>query len=141
MEPARTSCANDMALIDSSVWIDYFANRTLPHAELLAKRLDRGLPIATTGIVIQELLQGLRAERQASQLRARLARLTYLPAGRSTHVMAAMLYRKVRRSGTTLPSVDALIAAIALENGVPVLTADVAHFEALARVSKLRLLR
>lgn len=130
-----------MALIDSSVWIDYLTERPLPHAELLAARLDRGLPVATTGIVIQELLQGLRSEREANQLRARLSRLRYLAAGKSTHVTAALLYRKVRARGITLPAVDALIAAVAVENDVPLLTADVVHFEALAKVSKLRLLR
>ena len=130
-----------MLLIDSSVWIDYLTERPLSHAEILADRLDRGLPVATTGIVIQELLQGARSEGVANQLKARFARLTYLPARKTTHVTAAQLYRKVRRRGTTLPAVDALIAAVALENGVPVLTADVSHFEALAKVCKLRLLR
>jgi predicted nucleic acid-binding protein len=130
-----------MALIDSSVWIDYLTERPVPHAEILAARLDQGLPVATTGIVMQELLQGVKTERDAHLLRARLSRLRYLPAGKSTHGTAASLYRKVRARGITLPAVDALIAAIAVENGVPLLTADAAHFEALARVSKLRLLR
>jgi predicted nucleic acid-binding protein len=130
-----------MALIDSSVWIDYLTERPLPHAEILAARLDDGLPVATTGIVIQELLQGLKTEREANLLRARLSRLRYLPAAKATHVVAARMYRKVRALGITLPAVDALIAAVAVEHGVPLLTADVAHFEALASVSKLRLLR
>jgi predicted nucleic acid-binding protein len=129
-----------MALIDSSVWIDYFMERPVAHAAALAARLEGGLPVATTGIVIQELLQGLGSEREANQLRARLARLKYLPAGKATHVSAALLYRRVRALGISLPAVDALIAAVALEHGVPVLTADVAHFRALAKVSKLRLL-
>jgi predicted nucleic acid-binding protein len=130
-----------MALIDSSVWIDYFTERPLPHAEMLASRLERGLPVATTGIVIQELLQGVRTDREAGQLRVRLSRLQYLPAGKTTHVTAAMLYRKTRAQGVTVPAVDALIAAVAVQNDIPLLTADVEHFEALARVSKLRLLK
>jgi len=130
-----------MALIDSSVWIDYLTRRPLAHAEILAERLERGLPVATTGVVLQELLQGVRSEREANLLGARLGRLRYLPAGKSTHLRAAALFRKARARGVTLPAVDALIAAVAEENGVPLLTADAAHFEALARVSKLRLLR
>ena len=127
-----------MVLIDSSPWIDLLSG----HPTVEAQRLDAWLrkrPVATTGLVLQEVLQGARTERDLNLLRARLGRLPVLRADKETHVDAARLYRKARERGWAIPAADALIAATALAHGVALLTADRRHFRALARVSKLRL--
>jgi tRNA(fMet)-specific endonuclease VapC len=94
--------------------------------------------VATTGIVLQEVLQGTRTERDLNLLRARLGRLPFLRADKETHVDAARLYRKALERGWVIPAADAPIAATALAHGVALLTTDHGHVRALARVSKLR---
>jgi hypothetical protein len=128
-----------MVLVDSSVWIDYFRGVSSATADALDGMLGGSAGVATTGIVLQEVLQGTRSDRDYQLYRARLARLPYLPAGRMTHRAAASLYRKLRARGVTVPSIDALIAAVCVDSGARLLTNDRTHFEAIARVSKLKL--
>ena len=84
-------------------------------------------------------LQGVRRDRELLLLRDRLGRLPFLRSDNETHVEAARFYRKARARGGVVPAADALIAATAVTHGVSLLTADVRHPRALARVSKLRL--
>jgi hypothetical protein len=130
-----------MVLIDSSPWIDLLSGRLTEEAGLLERWLREGRPVATTGIVLQEVLQGARTDREMNLLRDRLGRLPFLRADKETHVEAASLYRKVRAHGVAVPGADALIAATAVLHGALLLTADTRHFRALSRVSKLRLAR
>src|SRR5437773_9678266 len=88
-----------MVLIDSSPWIDLLSGHPTVEAQRLDAWLRNGLPVATTGIVLQEVLQGARAERDLNLLRARLGRLPFLHADKETHVDAARLYRKARERG------------------------------------------
>lgn len=94
------------------------------------------MPVATTGIVLQEVLQGARTDRELNLLRGRLGRLPFLRADKETHVEAARFHRKARARGWSVPATDALIAATAVAHVVALLTADTRHFRALARVSK-----
>ncbi len=128
-----------MVLIDSSVWVDYLGGSNTPQSNLLARYLAERWPIATTGVILQELLQGTRDVRQV--LANRLSRLNYLRADKRTHIRAADIHRKARACGTTIPTADALIAATAIEHGASILTSDRAHFEAIAKVSKLEIVR
>ena len=128
-----------MVLIDSSPWIDLLSGSLTAEAQLLERWLGDGTPVATTGIVLQEVLQGARTDRELFLLRNRLGRLPFLRSDKETHVEAARFYRKARARGWVVPAADALIAATAVTHGVSLLTADLRHFRALARVSKLRL--
>jgi len=95
--------------------------------------------VATCGLVIQEVLQGLRSSRAAHLLQNRLEKLPFLPTRKSTHILAAGIYRKLKEKGLEVQTVDAAIAAIALENRVPLLTLNLRHFIPIREVSKLRL--
>ena len=128
-----------MVLIDSSPWIDLLSGNPTAEAHLLETWLHEGTPVATTGVVLQEILQGARTDRELNLLRHRMGRLPFLRADTETHIEAARLHRKARARGWVVPAADALIAATAVAHGVSLLTADVRHFRTLARVSKLRL--
>jgi hypothetical protein len=128
-----------MTLVDSSVWIDYLAGRQTPWTARLDGWLKGAHAVAITGVVFQEVLQGARDERSFQLLRGRLSSLAFLPATKQTHSNAAALYRRARARGVSVPAADALIAAVAIESGAELLTADQVHFSALTRVSKLKL--
>lgn len=107
-----------MLLLDSSVWIDGLRGRSTEATRFLQARDDQE-EIATTGIVFQEVLQGIRDAGQFDRMRQVLwSSLILEPRELSTYEVAAQLYRKARAAGLTVrKSNDCLIAAVALEHG------------------------
>ena len=123
-----------MILVDTSVWIELFAGR------VQASREDF-LNVATCGPVIQEILQGLRPGREASQIRWQLFGLPRLgdPLAVDLFLEAADLYAASRRRGITIrSSVDCLIASIAIRHKTPVWHFD-RDFGRLAAFSSLEI--
>ncbi len=124
-----------MVLVDTSVWIDVFrAGRFLPDHLAVEE-------IATCPPIIQEVLNGARDEWRYRQLRVTLFATRLLDAPMSLDIFeeAAQLYRRCRASGYTIrSSMDCLIAACALRNGIPLLQRD-RDFEHIARISPLAL--
>ena len=115
-------------LVDSSVWIDYLRSGKLPLADF-ESNLVRG-EIAICGIIMAEILSGVRREREAQALKSRLLALPYLSERKDTFVKAASLYSSLRKSGITVPLSDCIISAVTMENGCKLLTSD-KHFETI----------
>ncbi len=124
-----------MTLVDTSVWIE------LLNGKLGSKLTDADLlDFVTCGPVLQEVLQGLRDDPASEALRESLLALPVLsdPVPIALFLSAAEIYRLGRAKGYTIrSSTDCLIAAIAIENGVPVWHKD-RDFEAVARYTSLR---
>ncbi|MDB5896510.1 MAG: PilT protein-like protein [Ramlibacter sp.] len=123
-----------MLLLDSTVWIDAQRGRATDATRFVQTR-DEHEEIATTGIVYQEVLQGIRNEADFERMRQVLwSALILEPRELSTYEIAAQLYRKARAAGLTIrkPN-DCLIAAIALEHGALLVHND-RDFLALAQV-------
>jgi len=80
-------------------------------------------PFALAGVVVTEILQGLK--RDVSRLEHYLSQWDMLePKGFSTYREAAHIFRSARAKGVAVTTVDALIAAIALEHGATLFTLD-----------------
>lgn len=123
-----------MLLLDSSVWIDIHCARATAATRYVEAR-EESEEIATTGIVFQEVLQGIRAEAEYEYMRQVLwSTLILQPRELSTHEVAAQLHRAARAAGFTIrkPN-DCLIAALALEHGALLVHND-RDFFALAQV-------
>jgi len=129
-----------MVLVDTSVWIEFFQNPESQAAVTLAALIKDHNRVALCGIVLQEILQGIRDRKSYELARERLLKFPFLETNRDTWLLAASLYRKLRAKGITLPPVDVTIAAIAVQNDVPLFTRD-GHFETVARHSELPLYR
>ncbi|MBI5479655.1 MAG: PIN domain nuclease [Deltaproteobacteria bacterium] len=127
-------------LIDSSVWVDALADPESPVATGVAELLATPGRAATTGVILQEVLQGVRAPRQVAQVATLLGGLTYLPASRAVHARAAALYRNLRARGVTTHTVDVLVAQVALDHGAAVWSLD-RHLAEIASRTRLRLYR
>jgi len=128
-----------MLLLDSTVWIDSSKGLVTDATRFVDLRDDHE-EIATTGIIFQEVLQGIRKERDYDRMREILwATLILEPRELSTYEIAAQLYRSARQKGLTIrkPN-DCLIAAIALEHGALLVHND-RDFLALAQVEPLLL--
>ena len=123
-----------MLLVDSSVWIDVERGIASDATRFLAGREEID-EIATTGIICQEVLQGVKSDSLYERLRERFwAMLILEPRELSTYEIAAQLHRRARQKGLTIRSPnDCLIAAIALEHGALLIHND-RDFLALAEV-------
>lgn len=104
-----------MVIVDSTVWVDYFNGCQTPETDWLDFRLDRQR-LGITPLILCEVLQGLRSEREAAQVKAELLRLEVLD-GLSAQVAigAASSYRLLRRRGITVRKIaDLLIASFCI---------------------------
>ena len=130
-----------MILVDTTVWVDWLRGRKSLCADLLNSALEGRETLAVCGVILTEIMRGIRNPREAAHAEAVLRPLTYLEAGRGTHLRAAELSRNARRRGFTIrSSVDCIIAAVAVEHGAFLLEND-RDFAHLAKGSELRLLR
>jgi predicted nucleic acid-binding protein len=123
-----------IVLPDSSVWIDAGRGASTSATRFIAQREEHE-EVATTGIIFQEVLQGIRDEGKYEQMRERLwGTLILEPRELSTYEIAAQLHRRARQQGFTIrkPN-DCLIAALALEHGALLVHND-RDFFALAQV-------
>ena len=112
-----------MILVDSSVWVDFFSSRPGSTGAELRRMIDDSEPLALTGIVVTEVLQGLT--RDAGRIEHFLGEWDMLePKGFETYRAAAAIYRMARGKGIALTTIDTLIAAIALEHKASVFTLD-----------------
>jgi predicted nucleic acid-binding protein len=123
-----------MILVDTSIWIELFAVK--PRRDIREEDLLR---FVTCGPVLQEVLQGLRPGPRSDAFRTAFLAIPVLsdPIPLALFVSAAEIYRQGRRRGITIrSSVDCLIAAIAIEHGIPVWHRD-RDFSAIARYTGL----
>ena len=121
---------NSRILIDTSAWVDFLRGR----AGALGDAVEMALSDDTAlmcGVVIAELLQGAKGEKEKQQLGFLFANVECLPVLPDDWHSAGRALQALRLSGITLPLSDAIIAAVAQRHGVPILTAD-AHFKHLS---------
>ncbi len=82
-------------------------------------------------MIIAELLQGVKTEKQQQQINLLINSVTSFPKQKFDWVNSGLLLQKLRSQGITLPLTDALIAVIAQRHQAKVLTID-KHFQHLA---------
>jgi len=131
-------------LLDTSVLSRVFRRRRMGPSEhrlgtaverLMNSDADVGLP----GIVLQEVLSGIRSEEQFSDLERRLVNaFTILHAQTPDHVEAARLKNRCLAKGLTASGPDCLIATLTIA-GNHILFALDDDFRAIAKHSDLKL--
>ena len=79
-------------LVDTSVLVDYFRGSVNPETSALDRLLEEGTAPAVAPVIVQEVLQGYQAERDADLARKSLAAFAQLaPPGYDVHRRAAPL--------------------------------------------------
>lgn len=127
-----------MIVVDTSVWIDVLNDVDSPKASRCTELLKGGAPLALTDVIFTEILQGFREEREARRVERHLRAFPVLRLDDlDDFALAAELYRKARRAGVTIrKTLDCLIAAPCVRDGVPILHAD-DDFDRLASCTDL----
>lgn len=110
-------------LVDTSAWVDFLNGFPSPEHHALGELLLGQEEVCTCGVVVAEVLQGLRRDKGRGEVQARFRELAFLePSGIETYEAAADLYRGLRARGVTIRStIDCLIAVLADANGCFVL--------------------
>jgi predicted nucleic acid-binding protein len=114
-------------LVDTSVWslaLRRDRPQPVPEVEELIRALGGTDIVVTTGLILQELLQGAVAERTRGQIIDRFASMPLVEPTRDDYVEAAALRNVCRATGVQLGTVDALIARLAIRDGHRLLTTD-----------------
>ena len=114
-----------MIVVDSSVWIDYFGGKNTPAAEKLDSLLGQ-TPIAAGDLMLVEVLQGFRTDRDFVQARELLLSLTIVKLlNTSIALKSAANFRALRKKGVTVrKTIDTIIATYCIENRLALLYSD-----------------
>jgi predicted nucleic acid-binding protein len=127
--------------VDTSVWSLAF-RRDAPSASApvreLVRALEAGEPILSTGLILQELLQGFAGPRDRKLILDRFAAVPLLVPDRPDHIDAAELRNHCRRRGVQFGTIDALLAQLCIRHDLTMLSTD-KDFESVARLSELKL--
>ncbi|HEY7622252.1 MAG TPA: PIN domain nuclease [Solirubrobacteraceae bacterium] len=126
-------------MADTSAWVE-FLRATGSGANLRLRALIEGDQLATTDVVLMEMLAGARDDGHRDRLRALLGRCEFVPiAGARDYEDAADVYRACHQAGHTVRALtDCLIASVAMRPGLSVLHAD-RDFDVIARHAPLEI--
>jgi predicted nucleic acid-binding protein len=111
-------------LVDTSVWISYFNEHQSIATKKLEALVESRQELFTSPMIVQEILQGLRLEKTATNFSEVLRGLTLLPHGFEEAEISARIFRELRRKGRTLGTIDAHVAGLCLLHGLELLTTD-----------------
>lgn len=129
--------------VDTSVWSLAFRHdqvSAVPEVNALRRALEGGETIVTTGLVLQELLQGFAGPRVRKDIIDRFTALPLLSPDREDHIAAAELRNRCRRAGVQIGTIDALLAQLCIHHQLAMLTTD-KDFGRVVAHSSLRLWR
>ena len=114
-------------LVDTSVWslaLRRDEPPDLPEVQILTNALRGEGDVYTTGLVVQELLQGFSGATDNEKITSNLSSLAILVPDMSDHVEAAKVRNLCRRKGVQIGTIDALIARLAIRYELALLTTD-----------------
>jgi len=115
-----------MLLVDTSVW-SLALRRDHPRRNRHVRRFQEALvdgDVVLTGVVLQEVLQGLVEGPTKDRLVAELTKLSLLVPSRDDHLLAAEIFTTCRRNGVQMATVDALLAALCVRRDLVLLSTD-----------------
>jgi predicted nucleic acid-binding protein len=111
-----------------------------PAVQSFRELLSEDIQLVVPGIVFQELLGGVRSDRQFEELLQRLLTFTVVAASIDHHLSAAHSVNVCRSCGIAVTSADALIAAQTIAYGGQLFTLD-QNFERIAETIGLALFK
>ena len=114
-----------MILVDSTVWIDFFTGKTTSQVNILELLISEDQDICVCGLVLTEVLQGVREEKQYKKIKNHFANLVFLPMTQPMYLHSAEIYRSLRKKGITIRKpIDCMIASVAIAHKVQLLHND-----------------
>jgi predicted nucleic acid-binding protein len=115
-------------LVDTSVWslaLRRDSATACREVSRLKMALQGGEGVFTTGLILQELLQGFNGPKARRRIIELFAALPLIIPEKRDHVDAADLRVKLRQKGVQAGTIDVLIAQLCLRHGLSLLSSDV----------------
>ncbi|MFZ5596416.1 MAG: type II toxin-antitoxin system VapC family toxin [Bacillota bacterium] len=112
-------------LLDTTVLIDFFRGRK--EVVSLLEKLVEEAPLACCPVTVAELFSGVRPE-ELLRVEEFLEALQFFTIQYKTARKAGLYRRDYQKRGVTLTISDTLIAAVAVENSLILVTKNVRHF-------------
>ena len=106
----------------------------------LIDALEQGQTILSTGLVLQELLQGFSGPKARAQILERFTALPFVAPDRRDHIDAAELRNTCRRAGVQIGTIDAVLAQLCLRHDLTMLSTD-GDFRQIAKRCRLKVWR
>ncbi len=122
--------------IDTSAWVDYLRGRNGPVYNRVREALTnkKDYRVAIDGVVLAELLQGIKHKKDREFIRKHLLQLPYLPLDKALFLEAGRISRDISSKGNTVPLTDVLVATCAVRHGAVLLAKDT-HFKCIPGLS------
>lgn len=114
-------------LVDTSVWslaLRRDGQSTAPAVVALRDALAGADAVVTTGLVLQELLQGFNGPRAVAAIIERFQSLPLIAPDRSDHIAAAEVRNACRRAGVQVGTIDALLIQLCGRHELTLLSTD-----------------
>jgi len=114
-----------LILVDSSVWIDYFLGNASEQTDVLHDTLGVR-PVAIGDLILTEVLQGFRRDKDYETAKALFDDLTVFPLlGKAMALKSADNFRALRKKGITVrKTADVIIASFCIDRRLPLLFSD-----------------
>jgi predicted nucleic acid-binding protein len=114
-----------VTIVDTTVWVDYLRGNSTPQTAWVELELTQQR-LGITDLILCEVLQGIKGERDFNAVRRELLKLEVFPTGGvGFAIAAARNYRRLRSAGRTVRrTMDSLIATFCLQNGHSLLHND-----------------
>ncbi len=126
---------NRLIVLDTDVVIDFFTGIS-PGAEGILKLISQE-EAALTSISVFELYAGIEGKRRLGQIETFIRDLAILPLDVIEAALAGKIYTQLKSKGQLIGTLDILIAAVCLANGLPLYTKNVTHFSKIEDIQIL----
>jgi len=127
---------SDKILVDTSAWIEFFRKKD-PHYKVILELIDN-TKVCCLGIVLAELLQGAKSQKELDVLKEFLFVFDFLPESTEMWRKAGELSYLLRQKGKSVGLSDCYISVVAKTNDAALLTLD-KHFEVIGKETGLNL--
>jgi len=130
-------------LIDTSIWSLALRRQSgvvNPESVMLRTLIEQGEDIHLLGIILQEVLQGIRNPKDYHVLKDYLVAFPLIELTREDYIKAAELKNRLIKKGKQISTIDALIASASISYSCYLFTTD-KDFEHIAQHSSLKLFR
>lgn len=125
---------NPKVIADTCIWVEFF--RTKSETSNCLRDLISNNLVAGVGIIIAELLQGIKTNKEHEIVLDVFNTIEYLEITKDIWIEAGMLSRKLRSQGKTIPLSDITIACCAKKHQYQVFTID-NHFHAIQDINSI----